>query len=152
MATKTPEVKAATLAGWKKAAVHYPTLPSGTRVGIKIPDLPSVIASGGIPQTLLDVALGVASKGPENQTPSKELIGEQAAFADHLVKVTVVEPKLSDEDLAEIPYEDKVMLVEFATRQRDLDALGEHIAGLPLANKWEPFREGDYGDEALASS
>ena len=150
--TQKIEHKAATLAGWKKAAVHYPTLPSGVRVGIKIPDLPAVISSGGIPQNLLDVALGVASKGPESQTPSKELIGEQAEFADHLVKVTVVEPKLSDTDLNDIPYEDKVMLVEFATRQRDIDALGEHIAGLPLADKWAQFREGDYGDEALESS
>jgi hypothetical protein len=141
------EKKAVSLSAWKKNATHYPTLPSGSVVGIKIPDLPALLAGGDIPQTLLEVALG-ATTG-QNPTPSRELLGQQKEFTDRLVQVTVVDPPLKDADIDSIPYEDKLFLVEFATRQRDLDALGEHLAGLPTAKKWETFRSGDDGDTAL---
>ena len=152
MATKTEQTKAATLAGWKKAAVHYPLLPSNTRVGIKIPDLPAIISGGELPNSLLDAAIGVTSKGADDITPTKELIKEQSEFFDHLVKITVVEPQLSDDDLKDIPFEDKEMIVEIATRRRDMDAEGKHLAGLKPIRAWESFREGEYGVEALPDS
>ena len=141
MSTEAPEKaaeKAISVAGWKKAARHYPMLPSGVRVGIRIPDLPAMIEAGNIPQHLLDAALGVA-KGGENDITVKQ-IAEQREFTDTLVKLTVVEPKLTDEDLADIPYEDKEFLVSVATRQRDLDAEGEHIGGLMQSEKFRKFR------------
>lgn len=130
--------KPVTLAAWKKAASHYPLLPSGVRVGIRIPDLPALIEAGQIPQHLLDVALGIAAG--EDEKPSVELIKTQREFTDKLVQLTVVEPTLSEDDLKEIPFEDKDFIVSVATRQRDLDAEGEHLAGLTKSDKFRRFR------------
>ncbi len=133
------EASKTTLAGWKKAALHYPLLPSGSRVGIKIPDLPRLIETGAIPQHLLEAALGVVNA--ENEKPTKELIVQQREFTDTLVQLTVVEPKLSPADMEDVPFEDKEMIVAFATRQRDLDAEGEHLAGLTTSEKFRKFRQ-----------
>src|ERR1044072_9588655 len=58
--TKDEGTQVATLSDWKKAAVHYPLLPSGTRVNLRIPDLALLIETGVIPQHLLETALGMA--------------------------------------------------------------------------------------------
>lgn len=126
-------------AAWKKKALHTPLLPSGSRVKIKIPDLPRLIETGKIPNHLLEAALGVANSGEETK-PSKELVVQQREFTDTLVMLTVVEPKLTEEDMEDIPYEDKEMIVSWATRQRDLDAEGEHLAGLTTSAKFRKFR------------
>jgi hypothetical protein len=147
--TDQTDQKAVSLSAWKKAASHYPLLPSGVRVGIRIPDLPALIEAGQIPQHLLDVALGLASG--EDQKPSIELVKSQREFTDTLVALTVVEPKLSEADLAEIPFEDKDFIVAVATRQRDLDAEGEHLAGLTKSEKFRKFRRLGEFDEDVAS-
>lgn len=123
---------------WAQAAYHDVTLPSGSDVQIRIPDLPRMIETGEIPQHLLDAALGVANKPAA--TPSKELIVQQREFTDCLVKLTVTDPVLTPEDLPGIPYEDKEMIVEIATRQRDFDAEGNHIGGLDKSEKFRNFR------------
>lgn len=132
--------KPVTVAQWKKNAVHYPLLPSGSRVGIKIPDLPALIEAGSIPQHLLEAALGLAAGG-DDQPPTKELIAQQREFTDLVVAITVTEPALKPEDVKDVPYEDKELLVAFATRRRDLDAEGEHIAGLSTSEKFRRFRK-----------
>jgi hypothetical protein len=152
----TPEVteKATSKSGWKKAALHYPLLPSGERVGIRIPDLPAMIEAGTIPQHLLDAALGAAKQQAnpdEVHVPTKEEIVQQKEFADLLVLTTVVEPKIDVSDLPDIPTEDKEMLVALATRARDLDAEGEHIAGLTKSEKFRRFRELGEFSPSLAS-
>lgn len=131
--------KTLSTAGWKKNAFHTPLLPSGSRVKIKIPDLPRLIETGKIPNHLLDAALGVANTGEETKA-SKELITQQREFTDLLVILTVAEPKLTEADMEDIPYEDKEMIVAWATRQRDLDAEGEHLAGLTTSEKFRKFR------------
>lgn len=138
------------LAGWKKAATHHPLMPSGVRVGIRIPDLPGMIEAGDIPQHLLDVALQVAGGTADSVKPSVELVKQQREFTDHLVMKMVVEPKLSEADLAEIPYEDKEMLVAIGTRARDRDAEGSHLAGLDTSEKFRRFRLWGEFDPALA--
>lgn len=130
--------QAVSLDAWKSAASHYPLCPSGVRVGIRIPDLAALIESGEIPQHLLDAALGVATKPDEK--PTKELIVKQREFTDLMVQLTVVEPKLSESDVRAIPVEDKEFIVAIATRQRDLDAEGEHLAGLTKSEKFRRFR------------
>jgi hypothetical protein len=130
--------QATSVSAWKKAATHYPLLPSGVRVGIRIPDLAALVESGQIPNDLVQVALGVASG--EDTKPSVELIKQQKEFTDLLVLQTVVEPKLTPEVVQDIPFEDKDFLVAIATRQRDLDAEGEHIAGLTKSERFRRFR------------
>lgn len=138
-AVNNPTTRAASLDEWVEAATHYPLLPSGKRVGIKIPDLPALIESGQIPQHLLDVAIKMVAGGAE-QTPSKEVIAAQREFTDVLVQMTVVEPSLSDETVKRVPFEDKDFIVAIATRARDLDAEGEHLAGLTTSEKFRRFR------------
>lgn len=141
--------KPTTLAAWKKAAVHYPLMPSGVRVGLKIPDLPALIETGVIPQHLLDAAIGVASNQSDTP-PTKELIIQQREFTDLVVQITVTEPVLKDEDMPSVPFEDKELIVALATRQRDLDAEGEHIAGLTSSEKFRRFRGLGEFDSPLA--
>jgi hypothetical protein len=146
-------VKPTTTRGWRKAAFHTILLPSGEYVEIRIPDLPALIEAGHIPQNLLDAALRVAGSSGQNQTPSKDLIVQQREFTDILVTKMVVSPKLTPEDLdpeTGIPYEDKELLVEIGTRQRDLDAEGSHIAGLEKSEKFRRFRRLGEFDPALA--
>lgn len=131
--------KVATKAGWKKNAEHIIVLPSGTVVKIRVPDLARMIEVGTIPQNLMDAALGVAMNPAEK--PSRELISTQREFTDLVTIVTAVEPKIADDDVADVPYEDKEMLVAIATRQIDLDAEGSHIAGLDKSEKFRRFRK-----------
>lgn len=133
-----PVETSASKTGWKKAAYHNILLMSGVRVEIRIPDLPALIEAGEIPQNLLEAALGIA-KGQATE-PSAALIAQQREFTDLIVLKTVTSPKLTEADLADIPYEDKEMLVQIATRQRDLDAEGEHIGGLTKSDKFRRFR------------
>lgn len=122
-------------------AYHDVILPSGANVLIRIPDLPAMIENGEFPQHLIDAALGVASK--PNAKPTIDLIVQQREFTDALVKTTVVDPPITDAMLDHkkgIPFEDKEMIVEIATRQRDLDAEGNHIGGLEKSDKWRKFR------------
>lgn len=142
------ERRVTTAAAWKKAAQHDVLCPSGVTVGIRIPDLPALIETGEIPQHLLDAALGAAG-AQDPETPSKELIIKQREFTDLVTQITVVEPKLSDEDVKTIPYEDKDFIVAIATRQRDLDAEGKHIAGLDKSERFRRFRRLGEFDETV---
>ena len=129
--------KPITAAAWKKSAVHTITCPSGAVIGIRIPNIPQLVESGQLPQHLLESALGAANDAP---TPTEDLIKQEREFTDFIVKTTVVEPEIKDVDLPEIPYEDKEFIVSIATRQRDLDAVGDHIGGLSASAKFRRFR------------
>lgn len=130
-------------AAWKKNAVHTIVTHSGSVVRVRIPDLAKLIEVGTIPQNLLDVAMGVAMD-PQAK-PGRELMATQREFTDLVTMVTVVEPKIEEADVADIPYEDKEMLVEIATRNRNLDAEGSHIAGLDKSEKYRRFhRVGEF--------
>lgn len=138
-------------ADWKKAAVHNVLLPSGVRVDVKVIDLPRLVETGQFPQHLLDVALKEASGG-EKTTPSIELIQQQREFTDLIVRMAVVEPALDPEDMDEVPFEDKAMILDIATRQRDYDAEGAHIGGLDSSERFRKFRRFLAGDEDVEGS
>jgi hypothetical protein len=130
---------------WIQAAEHEPLCPSGFRPKIRIPDLAALIESGEIPQHLLEVAIGVATGDTK---PSVDLVKQQREFTDKLVQHMVVEPTLDAETVSQIPFEDKDFLVALATRQRDLDAEGEHIAGLTKSEKFRRFRRlGEFDED-----
>lgn len=130
--------KVTSKSAWKKAAVHDDvTLPSGVIVSIKIPNLPELVTAGEFPNHLVDTAISVASGTTK---VNSDHVKEQAEFHRHLVYKTVVEPALDLEDVKEIPTEDVELLVALATRQRDVDAVGRHIAGLDDSEEWRRFR------------
>jgi hypothetical protein len=136
-------------AGWKKAAVHTVTLESGMVVKIKLPDLPKLIEAGAIPQSLIDVAIDVATN-QQRERPSPEVIKQQREFTDMVVIATVVEPAITADDLDDIPYEDKEMLVEFATRQRIFDAKGHHLSGMETDKDFRRFHRLGEFDPTMA--
>lgn len=132
-------------AQWKSAKRHKITLPSGFEVEIEIPNLPLLIKTGHFPNDLIDAALGAIKR--DEITP--ELINQQSDFYHKLVALTVKFPEITEEDVPELPYEDIELIAEIATRNRDLDAVGHHIAGLHKSAAWRSFRGIDYGDEAV---
>lgn len=138
--TDTPEstLKPTSLANWKKAKRHTVTLPSAAVVEVELPDLPSLVKEGAIPNELVDVAIGVA----QGRKVTREDVKEQATFYNKLCAITVKVPEVTEEMFAsgDLPAEDKEMLVELATRQRDLDALGHHLAGLEKSKDFRNFR------------
>lgn len=139
----TGEKNTATLASWKKSAFHEITLSSGVKVTIKLPNLPELVKSGEFPNHLVDIAISVATGETKI---SKEEVTAQADFYRELVARTVVEPALTPEDVAELPFEDVELLAALATRQRDVDALGHHLAGLEKSEDWRKFRQIEYFD------
>lgn len=125
--------------GWKKSRRHEVNLPSGFQVEIEVPNLPLLVKTGQLPNDLVSQALGVVQAGKL----SAEVIAEQADFYAKLVVETVKEPKVTEADVVgedPIPFEDVEMLVEFATRQRDVDAIGHHLGGLHTSKEWRAFR------------
>ena len=132
-----------TLAAWKKAGVHEVTLASGTVVKIKIPNLPELVSAGEFPNHLVEVAISVATG--ESKVTAEE-IKAQAEFYRELIARSLVEPKAEPEDVKELPFEDIELIAQIATRQRDVDALGEHLAGLDKNEQWRRFRNIDYLD------
>jgi hypothetical protein len=147
--TAAPERKAGTKGAWKKAAVHTVTLESGFVVDIRLPDLPKMIEAGAIPQSLIDVAIDVATNRKQER-PSPEIVKQQREFTDLVVLKSVVSPEITAEDLSDIPFEDKEMIVEFATRQRIFDAEGHHLAGLEASEDFRRFHRIGEFDPALA--
>jgi hypothetical protein len=107
-------------------------------VEIEIPDLPNLVKAGAIPNELVDVAIDAAS----GRKVTRDDIVKQADFYNKLCALTVVVPEVTEDVFAsgEIPFEDKEMLVEFATRQRDMDVLGHHLAGLEKSATFRKLR------------
>jgi hypothetical protein len=136
--TEIETPKPTSLAAWKKNKTHFVTLPSSTVVELAIPDLPSLIKAGKIPNPLIDAALGATEK----KKVTKEDIEQQSEFYNILASLTVKAPSVSVEDFenGSLPFEDKEMIVEIATRQRDLDAVGKHIAGLDKVASFREYR------------
>ena len=135
MATATKTSKSS----WKKARLHEVTLPSGTQVKIQVPNLPLLVKTGQLPNELVSKALGIVQSGELDA----KTIAEQSDFYGQLVVETVKDPVLAVDDVTgddPIPFEDVEMLVEIATRQRDLDALGHHVGGLHTSAEWREFR------------
>jgi hypothetical protein len=152
MSDEVEAPKAATLATWKKSAVHTVICPSGSYVTLKIPDLPRMIEAGQIPQHLLEAALGAAGAGDDITAKSAEdrinLIKQQREFTDHIVMMAVIEPKITEADLLHIPYEDMEFITQVASRARDLDAVGDHIAGLHKNEAFRRFRRiGEFSED-----
>lgn len=122
---------------WIKSKYHEVTCPSGTVVSIVIPNLPSLIKAGRIPNELLDAALGA---GPDTEV-TKEMVEKQADFYNYLISITVVDPSVEPHEVADLPYEDVEMLASIALRQRDVDAVYKHIGGLDSVASFKRFRE-----------
>lgn len=120
---------------WKSIRVHRDVyLPSGAIVDIQLPNIEKMIASGELPNPLVQAAL--EQRDASEITP--ELLERTWQFTQHIVPQMVVTPPISEEDVKELPVEDLAMLASFANRTNDMDALGQHLGGLDTVRR---FRE-----------
>lgn len=133
-----------TKAAWIKAKRHEVTLPSGTEVSIELPNLPLMLKTGQIPNHLVDAAIDQQNAG--TVTVTREMIESQHDYFAFLVSHTVKDPEVTPEDVKDLPYEDVEMIVEFANRLRDMDAVYKHIGGLEKQSSFREFR--GLGDSA----
>lgn len=135
------------VSAWKsKRRIDGITLPSAEVVSLVIPNLTEMLRAGAVPNELVPFAtktqealLGV------DQIDIKQII-EATDFMRWMVSVTVVDPQIVPEDVPEIPTEDLEMILEFALRQRDQDAIGHHYHGLEKSKEWRNFRFGRLSD------
>lgn len=138
-------------AGWKKAGVHTVTLPSGVVVNIRIPNLAQMAQSGELDNDLLQYAVPSLPTNPDDEpTPEQkqENLTKLANFHQWLVSKTLVDPKLSPEEVKDtVPTPDLEVLVELASRRRDMDVKGHHIGGLEVSADFRKFRGIESGDE-----
>lgn len=146
-ASTTSKSSASSLAAWKKARAHECTCPSGTVVQIRFPSMTDLIKRDAIPDHLRETALSdmarelAADMSGEESLPklSTEDVVAIQELHEWLVTETVVEPKLTIDDLPELPQEDLEMLTAIASRRRDIDARGIRLGVEPLS-RWESFR------------
>lgn len=123
---------------WIKSKRHPINLASSvdTVVAIEVPNLPELISAGEFPNHLIDAAINVA----QGAKVTREHISEQAEFYRHLIAKTVKEPEIVPDDVKDLPFEDVELIASIATRQRDVDGLGNQIAGLDKSDDWLKFR------------
>ena len=134
MATRKPQNT--TIDSWKSRKTHEVTLPSGVQVTVQIPNLALLIKTGKLPNHLLEQALELQTKSKV----TKEDLEDQYELFRQLVVLTVLEPALTPEDVDELPFEDVEMLVQFAMRERDTDAVYHHLGGLETVESFRDFR------------
>lgn len=143
MSNEQQTAKPTTTAGWKKSKVHAVTLPSSAVVELEIPNMPVLIKTGQIPNNLVDIAVKAARGTLEID---RDLMEQQAEFAAKIVALSCKNPVVKEEEVQDLPFEDVEMIVEIATRQRDLDALGHHVGGLHTQADFRAFRNLDFGE------
>lgn len=141
----------ASLESWGELGIHMVTCPSGALVRIRIPDLSLLLASDSVPGELRQIAMlqiskAIADGGDADvgkmQMPKidEELIGRLADLHEYLISEMLVEPKVTVDQVASIPSEDRDMLTQIAGRQRNVDARGISI-GIEPIDRWEVWRD-----------
>lgn len=132
-----------TKTAWKKAKIHTVTLPSGAVVQITIPNLSQMAKAGELDNELIQYAVPSAAEALEEPTPEqkKANLTKLADFHAWLVSKTLVDPALTPEEVPTVvPTPDLEVLVELASRRRDMDVVGHHIGGLEVSAEFRKFR------------
>ncbi len=111
---------------------------------IRIPNLAQMAQAGELDNDLLQYAVpDLPTDSAEEPTPEqkKENLTKLAKFHQWLVSTALVEPALSPDEVKEtVPTPDLEVLVELATRRRDMDVVGHHIGGLEASAAFRTFR------------
>ena len=142
-----------TKSAWKKAGTHTVTLPSGAVVKIRIPNLAQMAKAGELDNDLLQYAVpSLPADGDDEPSDEqkKENLTKLANFHAWLVSKTLVEPALEPDEVADtVPTPDLEVLVELASRRRDMDVVGHHIGGLEVSAEFRRFRGINDGEDIL---
>lgn len=133
-----PGPRPKTAADYKKLAVHEVTLPSGAVVEIKLPSLPQMVKSGTIPNDLVDQAI----QHEKAEELTRDILKETWAYTCFIVPHVLVTPEVTSEDVDNlvVPAEDTEMLVNFAARRTDIDAVGHQLGGLETQKSFRELR------------
>lgn len=134
--TKPPDV-AASLDEWAGNGERDITLPSGTRVRIRLLDVGTHLAYGAVPTELRAAALNDLYRRRSDEsltTAERDDASEKIADANRaIVAAMLVRPALDAEGVKRVPEWDMAMLLEIANRETNRDAAGEPIGVVPLA-------------------
>jgi hypothetical protein len=151
-----PAPKITSSSDWQELGVHYVTLPSSAAVKIRIPDITLLIAADAVPEELRVIAYEEMNETlAATQRARRELAGgepeeEPAITEERLLKLAqlnrylmsqmLVDPPMTVEELgsAKLPSEDILMLTEFATRERVVDARGVALGVEPI-DRWDTW-------------
>lgn len=145
---------ASTADEWQSAGLHNAELDSGARITFRDVSVGELIAADALPEDLLQIALleygdpGAGARliaetvdlpadaGEEQREASLEKakeIGRKLVRLNHeLCAAAVVEPKLTAEQVARLPFRDLEMLGGFLTRRLIFDAAGRRVGVEPL--------------------
>lgn len=146
--------------GWAKrndAGPHTATFPSGATLRFTIPNDSTLLAAGMLPLELRETALLCAAHPDGVEGYLRELVVQQVVDGEarvrqaiehgiemrhHLVAAMLVEPQVTAEQVSagSFPTPDIEMLLEFATRQRNVDAGGRRLP-IIVAHEWALFRD-----------
>lgn len=130
---------------WKKKRVHKDIVcPSGAVIDIQLPNLSQMLEAGELPNELVDIATASVSTG---DSPDAEALVEFAKLQRYLIAKTVVRPEITPEDVVDLPPEDTEFISDIANRRRDIDAVGNQIAGLDTVAQYATFRDESDSDE-----
>jgi hypothetical protein len=148
---------------WKKrAGPHNVTLGSGTKVTIKVFGVGELLLHNAIPETLRDtVALhllnlnqgGISAviggdlielnrngTDPAESEKFQQRLRASAELTKLLVVEALVDPKLTLDELDEIPWEDQEELMRLCTGQQAFDSRGVRI-GVEPVDSWATFQD-----------
>jgi len=155
----TDETWAGTGASWKKrGGPHRLTLPSGMRVLARVLGLTSLARLEGLPEDLVDAVvlhvanlehgglpaviaadLSNAATDPAVAARVAKRINDFGRLTKHLVAAALEKPKLTVDELEEIPEDDLEMLMRIVTGRQSFDAAGVRI-GVEALDAWATFR------------
>lgn len=158
MATKTHNgSKSDSLAAWKNRRAHHIQIDSGAWVDVLFQDLAKLIQGDAVPEGLKHVALQQSLAPGEMvrkifdsiEAGETEKAMDLATKLDELdkwmVSESVITPKLTREDVDELPPGDIEMLCDIIGRRRKTDARGVFLGVVPL-DLFTTFRELHDGD------
>lgn len=138
---------------------HTAVFPSGAILTFRIPNESTLLESGRLPDQLREIALLCAAhpEGPEGymtdlvhqamfrvetQQQVTQAIEAGMQMQHHLVAEMLVDPTVTPDEVAagEFPELDIRMLLEFAERRRNTDAVGNRLPVVVLRD-WASFRD-----------
>ena len=143
---------------WRTRVQQNVTLPSGQQVTIRIPGLSALARLDALPKELTEVALlelsregGAAAAMADDLRDAVVDNNEEAAARAHegirrlgeltkrLVVEALIDPKLTYEELDDVPEDDLEKLMRIVTRRDPFDAAGRVVGALP-ANDLSAFQ------------
>lgn len=133
----TTKTKAVSKTAWKEANVHTGvTLPSGAIVDIKIPSLPQLIKAGQVPNHLIDIAIEQGS----SDKIDRNILEQTWEFTCFIIPKMLINPEITEDDVSDLPALDLEMLIGFASRVTDMDAVGHQLGGLETQGSFRELR------------